>query len=97
MIISLYSTGKHCRAHGRTLLDNTWDLCLPSSFQAIQETQALPRVLGFAEGFLLGPWQRKSLPKAALGTTVLTALHPLPRVGPSAGREPRHNQVFAEH
>jgi hypothetical protein len=41
----------------------------------------------------------QALPRAfyrALGTSVLTALHPLPRVGPSAGRDPRHNHVFAE-
>jgi hypothetical protein len=48
----------------------------------LQETQALPRVPGFAEGFLSGPRQRKSLSRAALDTTVFTALHPLPRVGP---------------
>jgi hypothetical protein len=46
--------------------------------------------------FLSGPRQRKSLPSTALGTAVLTALHPLPRVGPSAGRDPQHNQLFAE-
>jgi hypothetical protein len=57
----------------------------------LQETQALPRVPGFAEGFLSGP-----LPSAALGTAVLTALRPLPRVGPSAGRDPRQNHLFAE-
>jgi hypothetical protein len=62
----------------------------------LQETQALPRVPDFAEGFLSGPRQRKSLRRAALGTAALTALHPLPRVGPSAGLDPRHNQVFAE-
>jgi hypothetical protein len=56
----------------------------------------LPRVPGFAEGFLSGPRQRKSLPRAALGIAVLTALHPLSRVGPSAGRDPRHNNVFVE-
>jgi hypothetical protein len=64
--------------------------------QSLQETQALPRVYGFAEGFLSGPRQRKSLPSTALGTTILTTLQPLPRVGPSAGWDPRHNQVFAE-
>jgi hypothetical protein len=64
--------------------------------ESLQETQALPRVPGFAEGFLSGPRQRKSLPRAALGTAVLTRLHPLPRVGPSAGWDPRHNQIFAE-
>jgi hypothetical protein len=62
----------------------------------LQETQALPRVSGFAEGFLSGPRQRISLPSAALGTEELTALNPLPTVGPSAGRDPRQNHLFAE-
>jgi hypothetical protein len=64
--------------------------------EATQETRALPRVPGFVEGFLSDPRQRKSLSSAALRTEVLTALHPLPRVGPSAGRDPRHNHLFAE-
>jgi hypothetical protein len=66
------------------------------SKMSLQETQALPRVPGFAEGFLSGPRKRKSLLRAVLGTAALTALHPLPRVKPSAGLDPRHNQVFAE-
>jgi hypothetical protein len=56
----------------------------------------LPRVSGFAEGFLSGPRQRISLPRAALCTEVLTTLHPLPTAGPSAGRDPRQNHLFAE-
>jgi hypothetical protein len=64
---------------------------------SLQETQPLPRVPGFAEGFLSGPRQRrKCLPRAALGTAVLTTLHHLPRVGPSAGCDSWHNHVFAE-
>jgi hypothetical protein len=66
----------------------------------LQETQALPRVSGrvsgFAEGFLSGPRQRNSLPSAALGTEVLTALNPLLTVGPSAGWGARRNHLFAE-
>jgi hypothetical protein len=62
---------------------------------SLQETQALPRVPGFVEGFLSGPRERKSLPRAALSTAVLTALHPLPRVGPSAGWDP-HNQALGK-
>jgi hypothetical protein len=64
--------------------------------QALQETQALPRVPGFAEDFLSGPRQKKSLSSAALGTSILTALEPLSRVEPSAGWDLRHNQIFAE-
>jgi hypothetical protein len=56
----------------------------------------LPRVYLFAERFLSGPRHRIALPRAALGTAALTALPLLPRLGPSAGRDPRHNQVFAE-
>jgi hypothetical protein len=63
---------------------------------SLQETQALPRVYDFAEGFLSGPRQRKSLPRATLGTAILTTLQPLSRVGPSAGWDLQHNQVFAE-
>jgi hypothetical protein len=66
------------------------------SISSRQEIRAFPRVSDFTEGFLSDPWQRKSLPSAALGTTILTALQPLPRVGPSARWDPRHNQIFAE-
>jgi hypothetical protein len=63
---------------------------------SLPETQDLSRVYVFAEGFLSGPRHNKSLPRAALGTAILTALPPLPRVGPLAGWDPRHNQVFSE-
>jgi hypothetical protein len=61
-----------------------------SMYTSLQETQALPIVSGFAEGFLSG------LPSVALGTGVLTALNPLPTDGPSVGRDPRQNHLFVE-
>jgi hypothetical protein len=71
-------------------------MSLFASSISLQETQALPRVYLVAESLLSGPQHRIALPRAALGTVALTALTPLPRVGPSAGRDPRHNQVFTE-
>jgi hypothetical protein len=47
-------------------------------------------------GLFIEPSAKKILPSAALSTAILTALQPLPRVGPSAGWDHRHNQVFAE-
>jgi hypothetical protein len=52
--------------------------------------------LRLCRGLFIGPRQRKSLSSAALGTTILTTLQHLSRVGPSAGWDPRHNQDFAE-
>jgi hypothetical protein len=52
--------------------------------------------LRLCRGLFIGPSAMKIFAKSRVGTAVLTALQPLPRVGPSAGWDPRHNQDFAK-
>jgi hypothetical protein len=61
--------------------DREYNNTLSDQASSLQETQALPMVFVFAEGFFSGPQHRKSLPRAALGNQKFTALPPLPRSG----------------